>query len=419
MDLLRFITAGSVDDGKSTLIGRLLYDTKSVLTDQMDAIERASKTRNYDQQSGAAVDLALLTDGLRSEREQGITIDVAYKYFQTPTRKYISIDAPGHIQYTRNMVTGASNADLAIVLIDARHGVIEQTRRHSLLVSMLGIKHVVVAVNKMDLVNYNELVFRNIELAFQSLAENLTISNLIIIPVSALNGDNMAEKSENMLWFSGPCVLEYLEKVDVQQNVGLAEARFPVQYVIRPQTAALPDYRGYAGKLSSGVLRKNDAVTVLPSGRSTQIERIEFDEQEILEAVAPQSVVLHLKDDVDISRGDMIVLTTNQPTVGQDMEARICWMDDRKDLQVGNKYTLQHGAARVRCVIKAIHHKIDVNTYDQLDAPNGLVLNDVAQILLRTATALPYDSYSQNRTNGAMILIDETSNITVGACMIA
>lgn len=419
MDLLRFITAGSVDDGKSTLIGRLLYDTKSVLTDQLDAIERATKTRNYDQQTGAAIDLALLTDGLRSEREQGITIDVAYKYFQTPTRKYISIDAPGHIQYTRNMVTGASNADLAIVLIDARRGVIEQTRRHSLLVSMLGIRHVVVAINKMDLVNYSETIFEKIASDYQSLAENLNISNLIIIPVSALNGENVAEKTVQMPWYSGSCVLEYLESVSVQQNVGLADARFPVQYVIRPQTAALPDYRGYAGKLLSGVLRKNDSVTVLPSGRSTQIERIEFDEQEILEAIAPQSVVLHLKDDVDISRGDMIVLTASQPTLGKDIEARICWMDDRKDLKVGNKYTLQHGAARVRCVVKAIHYKIDVNTYAQLDAPNGLVLNDVAQVSFRTASALPYDSYSQNRANGAMILIDETSNITVGACMIA
>ena len=418
MDLLRFITAGSVDDGKSTLIGRLLYDTKSVLTDQMDAIERASKTRNQAQQTNAPIDLALLTDGLRSEREQGITIDVAYKYFQTPTRKYISIDAPGHIQYTRNMVTGASNADLAVVLIDARHGVIEQTKRHSLIASMLGIEHVLVAVNKMDLVNYSESVFINIASTYKLLAESLKINNLTIIPVSALNGDNVATKTTQMTWYAGESVLEHLENVQIRQGVNVADARFPVQYVIRPQTAALPDYRGYAGKLLSGVLKKGDEVTVLPSGRNTQIESIEFGEKEIGVAIAPQSVVLHLKDNLDISRGDMVVPTNNQPILSQDIETIVCWMDDRKALRVGNKYTLQHGVARVRCVVKAIEYKIDVNTYEKNSAPNELLLNDVARITLRSATALPYDSYARNRANGTMILIDETSNITVGACMI-
>lgn len=413
MDLLRFITAGSVDDGKSTLIGRLLYDTKSILVDQMEAIERASKTRNQGE-----IDLALLTDGLRSEREQGITIDVAYKYFQTPKRKFICIDAPGHIQYTRNMVTGASNADLAIILIDARLGVSEQTRRHSLLASMLRLPHVVVAVNKMDLMDYSEEVFTQIQQTYLALAQKLHIQDLTVIPVSALKGDNIVEASEQMPWYQGPTLLQKLETVPVASNYDYEQGRFPVQYVIRPQTDALHDYRGYAGRISSGVFRKGDAVTILPSALTSTIKAIEFAEQEIEEAQAPQSVILHLADDVDVSRGDMIALSDSLPTLSQDFETLVCWMDDRKPLKVGAKYLLQHGTTRVRCSVKTIQHRIDINTYEEIEEVAQLSLNDIARIVVRTASPIPYDSYDTLRTNGAAILLDETSNVTVGACMI-
>ncbi|WP_028663769.1 sulfate adenylyltransferase subunit 1 [Runella zeae] len=413
MDILRFITAGSVDDGKSTLIGRLLYDTKSILADQMEAVERASKTRG-----DGEIDLALLTDGLRSEREQGITIDVAYKYFQTPNRKFISIDAPGHIQYTRNMVTGASNADLAIILIDARQGVVEQTRRHSLIASLLGIPHIVVAVNKMDLVGYSEDVFLQIAQEYQKLASKLNIKDLKIIPVSALAGDNIVDKSEAMPWYTGETMLHYLENVDVLNDLNLTDARFSVQYVLRPQTEELHDYRGYAGRIQSGVFRKGDPITVLPSEQTSKIAKIEIYGAEVEEASAPQSVTLLLETDVDISRGDLISGNGNQPVLSQDVEATICWMDDRKELKVGNKYTLQHGTTRVRCSIKGIEYRIDINNYEQLEDVESLKLNDVAKVVIRTAKPLAYDSYQNNRANGAAILIDETSNVTVGACMV-
>lgn len=413
MDLLRFITAGSVDDGKSTLIGRLLFDTKNILADQMEAIERASKTRN-----AGEIDLALLTDGLRSEREQGITIDVAYKYFQTPKRKFISIDAPGHIQYTRNMVTGASNADLAIILVDARHGVVEQTRRHSLIASLLGLPHVVVAVNKMDLVGYSEDKFLAIAQDYKELATKLNIKDLTIIPVSALNGDNIVDKSEAMAWYQGETMLSVLENVNVQKDINLADGRFSVQYVIRPQTDDLHDYRGYAGRIQSGIFRKGDRIMVLPSERSSTIARIELGGKEVAEAYAPQSVTILLEDDVDISRGDMLVPADNLPQLSQDIEALVCWMDDRKELKVGGKYTLQHGTSRTRCSVRSIEYRVDINTYEQLEDVESLKLNDVARIVLRTAQPIAYDPYQKNRTNGGAILIDETSNVTVGACMV-
>ncbi len=414
MDLLRFITAGSVDDGKSTLIGRLLFDTKNILADQMEAIEKASKSRNEGE-----IDLALLTDGLRSEREQGITIDVAYKYFQTPNRKFISIDAPGHIQYTRNMVTGASNADLAIILVDARQGVVEQTRRHSLITSLLGIPHVVVAINKMDLVDYSEDRFLEIAQTYQSLAKKLNVKDLTIIPVSALNGDNVVDKSPNMPWYTGETMLSVLENVNVLNDLNLTDGRFSVQYVIRPQTAELHDYRGYAGRIKSGTFRKGDRITVLPSEASSTIASIEVGGKEVEEAFAPQSVTIQLNDDIDISRGDLLVTSENTlPVVSQDLETLICWMDDRKELKVGNKFTLQHGTTRTRCSVRSIEYRVDINTYEQLEDIESLKLNDVARIVLRTAQPIAYDPYPKNRANGGAILIDETSNVTVGACMI-
>lgn len=413
MDLLRFITAGSVDDGKSTLIGRLLFDTKNILADQMEAIERASKSRNVGE-----IDLALLTDGLRSEREQGITIDVAYKYFQTPNRKFISIDAPGHIQYTRNMVTGASNADLAIILVDARHGVVEQTRRHSLIASMLGIPHVIVAINKMDLIGNSEDGFLAIAKDYKELAEKLNIKHLTLIPVSALNGDNIVDRSENMPWYTGETLLSVLENVNVLKDQNQDDARFAVQYVIRPQTDELHDYRGYAGRIQSGTFKKGDAVKILPSEQESKIAKIEFGGNEIESASVLESVTILLEDDIDISRGDSIVALTNSPVVSQDIEAIVCWMDDKKALKPGNKYVLQHGTSRSRCSVRDIEYQIDINSYEKLEDVESLKLNDVARIVIRTAQPIAFDSYQKNRANGAAILIDETSNVTVGACMI-
>ncbi|TAE38280.1 MAG: GTP-binding protein [Runella slithyformis] len=414
MDILRFITAGSVDDGKSTLIGRLLYDTKNILADQLEAVERASKTRG-----DGEIDLALLTDGLRSEREQGITIDVAYKYFQTDKRKFISIDAPGHIQYTRNMVTGASNADLAIILVDARQGVIEQTRRHSLITSLLNIPHIVVAINKMDLVGYSEDRFLEIAQDYQQLAHKLGIKKLKIIPVSALAGDNIVDKSLAMPWYTGHTMLQYLESVDVLNALNLTDARFSVQYVLRPQTEELHDYRGYAGFVQSGVFRKGDAITVFPSEQTAKIAKIEQYGQEIEEARAGMSVTILLETDVDVSRGYLLAKSDNLPVLSQDVEATICWMDDRKELKVGGKYTLQHGTTRTRCSVRGIEYRIDVNNYEQIEDVESLKLNDIAKVVLRTAQPLAYDDYQKNRVTGAAILIDETSNVTVGACMLA
>lgn len=412
MDILRFITAGSVDDGKSTLIGRLLYDSKSILIDQLAAIEKQTKNKE-----NGEIDLALLTDGLRAEREQGITIDVAYKYFSTPKRKFIIADAPGHIQYTRNMVTGASNAQLIIILIDARNGVVEQTRRHSIIASLLNIPHVVVAINKMDLVNYSEDHYNNIVIDYEQVAKSLGLKDVKYIPISALNGDNIVERSDKLAWYEGEPLLSHLENVQLQSDVNLDDARFSVQYVIRPQAPELHDYRGYAGKIISGVYKKGDEVTILPSGTQSKITSIETGGEEVDEAYALQSVVLHLEDDIDISRGDMIVPTGNQPRTDQEFEALLCWMDN-KPIIPGNKYLLQINSNRVRAVIKEIEYQLDVNTFDKNYSPEKAVLNDIIKAKIKTASPVAFDSYEKLRQNGGAILIDETSFVTVGACMI-
>ncbi len=412
MDILRFITAGSVDDGKSTLIGRLLYDSKSIMIDQLEAIERQTKNRGE-----GDIDLALLTDGLRAEREQGITIDVAYKYFSTPRRKFIIADAPGHIQYTRNMVTGASNADLIIILVDARNGVIEQTRRHSIIASLLNIPHVVVAINKMDIVGYSQDTYNNIVIDFAKVAASLGLKNVTYIPISALDGDNIVDRSENFSWYEGEPLLHLLENVEVASDVDLTHARFPVQYVIRPQTDVLHDYRGYAGKLISGIYRKGDKVTVLPSGVQSKIKAIEIGGKEIEEAFAPQSIVLHLEDNIDVSRGDVIVASNDLPKVAQELDILICWMGN-KPLAAGNRYLLQINSRLVKSIVKEIHYKLNVNSLEQEPSPELVSLNDIVKATIKTASPVAYDVYTDLRVNGGAILIDETSNVTVGACMI-
>lgn len=411
MDILRFLTAGSVDDGKSTLIGRLLYDSKNILADQLEAIEKSTKNRE-----NGEVDLALLTDGLRAEREQGITIDVAYKYFSTPKRKFIIADAPGHIQYTRNMVTGASNADLIIILIDARNGVIEQTKRHSIIASLLNIPHIVVAINKMDLVDYSQDRFNEIVADYQKVAETLGLKNVEFIPISAKDGDNVVDKSEKMQWYAGEPLLEFLESVELQSSVNLDNARFPVQLVLRPQVDELHDYRGYAGKVESGVFRVNDKVKIYPSGIESTISEIEVGNQKVEECFAPQSAVLHLADDIDISRGDLIAKEDDSLKVGQEIEAIICWMDD-KPLTTGVRYTLQHNSKRVVAMVKEIRYRLDVNTLEKEENPQKAGLNEVVEVLLKTASPLSYDNYQNVRANGGAILIDETSFVTVGAVM--
>lgn len=412
MDLLRFITAGSVDDGKSTLIGRLLYDSKSIMIDQLEAIEKQSRNKE-----DGEIDLALLTDGLRAEREQGITIDVAYKYFSTPKRKFIIADAPGHIQYTRNMVTGASNADLAIILVDARNGVVEQTRRHSIIASLLNIPHVVVAVNKMDLVDNSQDVYNNIVIDYADVAKKLGLKDITYIPISAINGDNIVERSASFPWYEGESLLHILENVEVASDINLSDARFPVQYVIRPQTEDLHDYRGYAGKIISGVYKKGDAITVLPSGLTSTVSSIEVAGKHLEEAFAPQSVILHLEDDIDISRGDVIVHSSNQPKVENELEVLLCWMGN-KPLVAGNKYLLQINSRVVKAAVKNIAYKLDVNSLEQQPAPEQAQLNDVVRVTIKTASPIPFDTYKNIRVNGGAILIDETSNVTVGACMI-
>lgn len=412
MDLLRFITAGSVDDGKSTLIGRLLYDSKSILIDQLEAIGKQSRNK----QNGE-IDLALLTDGLRAEREQGITIDVAYKYFSTPKRKFIIADAPGHIQYTRNMVTGASNSELIVILIDARNGVVEQTRRHSIIASLLAIPHVVVAINKMDLVDNSQDVYNNIVIEYSNVAKSLGLKDVRYIPISAINGDNIVEKSPKFSWYDGESLLEILENTEVENDINHSDARFPVQYVIRPQTEELHDYRGYAGKIISGVYRVGDAVSVQPSGSATTITAIEINGMQVEEAWAPQSVALRLKDDIDISRGDVIVKQSSLPQVEQEFEALICWMD-KKPLMPGNKYMLQLNSRTVRSVVKDIEYKLNVNSLEKDPSPGRAELNDVIRATIKTASPLPFDRYADLRVNGGAVLIDETSHVTVGACMI-
>ena len=411
MDLLRFITAGSVDDGKSTLIGRLLFDSKNILADQLEALERSTKNR-----TDGSVDLALLTDGLRAEREQGITIDVAYRYFSTPRRKFIIADAPGHVQYTRNMVTGASNASLIIILIDARQGVVEQTRRHSIIASLLKIPQVVVAVNKMDLVNYSEDVYNNILIDYSNLAKQLGLTAVHYIPISALQGDNIVEVSSHIHWYSGKPLLQYLEEVEIEQGSEFKGARFQVQWVNRPQTTELHDYRGYTGQVISGIYRVGDTVTILPQGINTTITALETNGQNVQEVAAPQPVVMHLADDIDISRGDMIVPAGERPTQANEVEALLCWMDE-KPLQPGNKYLLQHKHRLVRAVVREVSYKLDVNTLQQMPAADGVRLNEVVKVKLKTAAPLVYDPYGQLKETGAAILVDETSNSTAAAVL--
>ncbi len=414
MDLLRFATAGSVDDGKSTLIGRLLYDSKSIFEDQLSAVEESSRRRG-----DAVVNLALLTDGLRAEREQGITIDVAYRYFATPRRKFIIADTPGHIQYTRNMVTGASTADLAIILIDARKGVIEQTKRHSFVANLLKIRHLVVAVNKMDLVDYSESVFHRIVQDFHEFASRLDdIAEITAIPLSALQGDNVVEKSDKMPWFQGSSLLYHLETVYTGGTENHVDARFPVQWIIRPQSKEHHDFRGYAGRVAGGVFKPGDAVTVLPSGFTTTIDRIHLPGgRDLSEAFAPQSVVMTLKDEIDISRGDMLVKANNPPRLGQDVEAMVCWFS-QKPMEVRGKYLLRHTTKETKAIVQELRYQVDIETLHKKEEVTTLGMNDIGRIALRTATPLFHDSYRRNRLTGSFVLVDPGTHETVAAGMI-
>jgi sulfate adenylyltransferase subunit 1 len=413
MELLRFLTSGSVDDGKSTLIGRLLFDSKSIFDDQYEAIRLSSERRGDEQ-----VNLALLTDGLRAEREQGITIDVAYRYFATPRRKFIIADTPGHIQYTRNMVTGASTANLSVILIDARNGVVEQTCRHAFIASLLQIPHVVVCVNKMDLVGYSESVFDEIRASFEDFAAKLDISDFHYIPISALNGDNVVDRSRHMDWYQGPTLMYLLNNIHISSDQNRIDARFPVQYVIRPQSRQYPDYRGYAGRVAGGVLRPGDHIVVLPSGMTSRIKSIDTYEGPLDEAFPPMSVTLTLEDDIDIGRGDMIVRENNRPEMSQDITMMVCWMNDRP-LEPGRKYWLKHTTRDARCVVREVHYKVDVNTLHRNEGDKTLGRNDIGKITLHTSTPLAFDKYSRNRETGSLILIDESTNETLAAGMIA
>ncbi|MCP5536792.1 MAG: 50S ribosome-binding GTPase [Akkermansiaceae bacterium] len=414
MDLLRFTTAGSVDDGKSTLIGRLLYDSKNTFDDQMEAVEQSSKQRGDEN-----VNLALLTDGLKAEREQGITIDVAYRYFATPKRKFIIADTPGHIQYTRNMVTGASTANLAIILVDARKGVIEQTCRHSFIASLLRIQHVVVAVNKMDLVDYSQEVYDRIVDDYKQFASRLdSFVDISFIPISALKGDNVVDRSQNMPWYQGSSLLYHLETVYVGNQENHVEARFPVQWVIRPQSDEWHDFRGYAGRVAGGVFKPGDEVTVQPSGFSTRIKAIHMDGREIEEAFSPLSVAITLEDEIDISRGDMIVKSNNPPRVAQDIDAMICWFSD-KPMAPRGKYILRHTSREVKAIIKEVNYKVNINTLHKIEHDLEFKLNDIGRISLRTSAPLIHDNYKRNRITGSFVLIDAQTNETVAAGMIA
>jgi len=412
MDLLRFTTAGSVDDGKSTLIGRLMYDTKQIFEDQLDAIETSSKKRGDEN-----VNLALLTDGLKAEREQGITIDVAYRYFATPKRKFIIADTPGHIQYTRNMVTGASTANLAIILVDARHGVIEQTKRHSFIASLLGIKHLVVCVNKMDLVDFEQESFQKIKAQFEEFSAKLDIPDIRYIPISALKGDNVVDKSEAMDWYDGGTLLYTLENVHISSDINHVDSRFPVQWVIRPHSDKFHDYRGFSGRIEGGVFKPGDEVVSLPSGFTSTIKSIHNHEEEISEAFAPMSVSITLNDEIDASRGDMIVKPTNMPEQGQDIEMMICWMSPKK-IQLGGKYAIKHTTKDARCIVKEIFYKVDINNLHRVEDDLEIGMNDIGRIRIRTTEPLFYDSYKRNRNTGSIIIIDEFTNETVGAGMI-
>jgi sulfate adenylyltransferase subunit 1 len=413
MDLLRFTTAGSVDDGKSTLIGRLLYDSKSIFEDQLEAMEESSRKRGDEH-----VNLALLTDGLKAEREQGITIDVAYRYFATPKRKFIIADTPGHIQYTRNMVTGASTANLAIILIDARKGVIEQTKRHSFVANLLRIQHLVVAVNKMDLVDYSEEVYNKIVSDFRDFASRLdNIVEITDIPISALNGDNVVDKSESMPWYQGPTLLYHLEHVYVGGEENHVDARFPVQWVIRPMSDEWHDFRGYAGRVAGGVFKPGDEVTVLPSGFNTRVKAIHTPDGEIDEAFAPQSICLTLTDEIDISRGDTLVKANNPPQVGQDIEAMICWFS-AKPMPHKAKLVIRHTTQETKAIIQDVKYHVDINTLHKIEGVDSFQMNDIGRISLRTAVPLIHDSYRRNRSTGSFILIDPGTNETVAAGMI-
>jgi bifunctional enzyme CysN/CysC len=413
VDMLRFATAGSVDDGKSTLIGRLLYDTKTIFEDQLAAVEQVSKARGDEY-----TNLALLTDGLRAEREQGITIDVAYRYFATPRRKFIIADTPGHIQYTRNMVTGASTADLALILVDARKGLVEQSRRHAFLCSLLRVPHLVLCVNKMDLVDYDQGVYESIADEFTTFAAKLDAPDLTVVPISALHGDNIVTRSARMPWYEGPSLLHHLEHVHIASDRNLVDVRFPVQYVIRPQSSAYPDYRGYAGQVASGVLKPGDEVMVLPSGFTTKIVGIDTPAGEVDEAFPPMSVTLRLADEIDIARGDLICRPNNAPSVAQNIEALVCWMDETRPLTVGGKYAVKHTTRNARTLVRGLNYRLDINTLHRDEGATELKLNEIGRVRLRTTVPLLCDPYRRNRTTGGFVIIDEGTNRTVGAAMI-
>jgi sulfate adenylyltransferase subunit 1 len=412
MELLRFTTAGSVDDGKSTLIGRLLYDSKAIFEDQMEILEETSKQRGEE-----GVNLALLTDGLRAEREQGITIDVAYRYFATPKRKFIIADTPGHIQYTRNMVTGASTANLALLLVDVRHGVIEQTKRHAFIASLLQIPHIAVCINKMDLVDHSQEAFEKIKSEFEDFASKLEIKDVHFIPISALNGDNVVDRSKNMNWYEGSTLMHLLENIHIGSDQNHVDCRFPIQYVVRPQSPEFPDYRGYAGRIEGGVFKPGDQVTILPSGFMSKIKSIDTFNGEVAEAFSPMSVCITLEDNIDISRGDMLVRENNKPTVDQDIDVMICWMNEKKMIP-GGKYTVRHTSQTARCIIKEVKYKMDINSLHRDEEDREIGLNDIGRITIRTTKPLFFDSYTRNRNTGSIILVDEATNETVAAGMI-
>lgn len=412
MELLRFTTAGSVDDGKSTLIGRLLYDSKSIFQDQLDAIERTSKQRGDEH-----VNLALLTDGLRAEREQGITIDVAYRYFHTPKRKFIIADTPGHIQYTRNMVTGASTANLAVILIDARNGVLEQTLRHSYIASLLQIPHVIIAINKMDLVDYSQDVYEKIKADYEKFSDKLNVKDVHFIPISALKGDNVVNKSENMPWYTGDSLLHILETIDMKEDYNMTNMRFPVQYVIRPMSDKFHDYRGYAGRLVSGKINKGDEIVVLPSGLRSKVKTIDFYDQQLDNAFAPQSIAVTLEDDIDISRGDMLVKPDDMPRESKEIEMKICWFNP-KPMQNRGKYIIRHTTNEIKAMITDVEYKVNINTLEHDYEDKEIKMNDIAKIRIKTAKPLFYDKYENNRQTGSVIFIDEHTNETVAAGMI-
>ena len=410
--LLRFTTAGSVDDGKSTLIGRLLFDSKSIFEDQIEAVKASSVKKGFDY-----VDLSLLTDGLKSEREQGITIDVAYRYFATPKRKFIIADTPGHIQYTRNMVTGASTANLAIILIDARKGLVEQTHRHSFIASLLRIPHVIVCVNKMDLVEYSEQVYDQIVADYRAFASKLQVKDVQFVPISALNVDNVVDRSKHMPWYEGSTLLYLLENVHIASDYNHVDCRFPVQMVIRPHTLEYQDFRGYAGRIEGGIFKPGDEVKVLTSGFTTRIKEISLNGEAIREAHAPMSVVMTLEDEIDISRGDMIVRPNNQPEMGQDLELMVCWMN-QKPMTAKTKYIIRHTTKEAQAMVKEIQYKVDINTLHRIEGVTEIGMNDIARVSLRSAQPLFFDSYAKNRQTGALILIDPNTNETVGAAMV-